>query len=98
MIKIGHVSDVDKFTVPDCIKFDVITVLMTLDECYGAKRNIDSDMGGFIVICSNSEQLNVPYLDLNSDIAEYTEVIGDYTKSLYISGSERNIVVYRKLN
>ena len=38
MIKIGHVSDIDKFTVPDCIKFDVITVLMTLDECYGAKR------------------------------------------------------------
>ena len=98
MIKIGNVSDVDKFTVPDCIKFDVITVLMTLDECYGTKRDIDSDMGGFVVICSNSEQLNIPYLDLNSDIAEYTEVIGDYAKSLYISGSERNIIVYRELN
>lgn len=98
MIKIGHVSDIDKFTVPNCIKFDVITVLTTLDECYGTKRNIDSDMGGFVVICSNSERLNVPYLDLNSDTCEYTEVIGDYTKSLYISGSERNIVVYRKSN
>ena len=96
MIKMGHVSDIDKFTVPDCIKFDVITVLTTLDECYGAKRDIDSDMGGFVVICSNSEQLTVPYLDLNSDTYEYTEVIVDYTKSLYISGSERNIVVYRK--
>ena len=98
MIKFGHVSDVGKFTVPNCIKSDVITVLMTLDECYGANRNVDSDMGGFVVICSNSEQLTIPYLDLSSDIAEYTEIIGNYVKSLYISGTERNIVVYRELN
>ena len=98
MIKLGHVSDVDIFTVPDCVKSDVITVLMTLDECYGAKRNIDSDMGGFVVICSNSEQLTIPYLDLSSDIAEYTEIIGNYVKSLYISGAERNIIIYRELN
>ena len=96
MIKIGHVADIKNNTqIPESIKSDVISVLMILDECYGSNRNIDSDMGGFVVICTNSEQLDIPYFD-NYDIAEYTEIVGDYEKSLYISGTERNVVVYRK--
>jgi len=95
MIKIGHVADIKNDTqIPESIKSDVISVLMILDECYGSNRNIDSDMGGFVVICENSEQFDIPYFDI-SDVAEYTEIVGDYEKSLYISGTERNVVVYR---
>ena len=73
MIKIGHVADIKNDTqIPESIKSDVISVLMILDECYGSNRNIDSDMGGFVVICTNSEQLDIPYFD-SYDIAEYTE-------------------------
>ena len=32
------------------------------------------------------------------DKAEYSETIGQYQKSLYISGTERNIIIYRCLN
>ena len=47
------VGDINAFTVPDCIKSDVFSILTTLDECYGANRDINSDMGGFVVICDN---------------------------------------------
>ena len=45
MIKLGHVADIDNFAVPDCIKSDVLSILTILDECYGANRDINSDMG-----------------------------------------------------
>ena len=96
MIKLGHVTDIDNFTVPDCIKSDILSILTTLDECYGANRDINSDMGGFVVICDNSDILNIPHFDITTEIAEYSETIGNYEKSLFISGTERNIVIYRK--
>ena len=96
MIQLGHVTDIDNFTVPDCIKSDVLSILTILDECYGANRDINSDMGGFIVICDNSDILNIPHFDITTEIAEYSETIGNYEKSLFISGTERNIVIYRK--
>lgn len=96
MIKLGHVADIDTFTVPDCIKSDVFSILTTLDKCYGANRDINSDMGGFVVICDNSDILNIPHFDITTEVAEYSETIGNYEKSLFISGTERNIVIYRK--
>ena len=96
MIKLGHVTDIDNFTVPDCIKSDILSILTTLDECYGANRDINSDMGGFVVICDNSDILNIPHFDITTEVAEYSETIGNYEKSLFISGTERNIVIYRK--
>ena len=96
MIKLGHVTDIDNFNVPDCIKSDVFSILTTLDECYGANRDINSDMGGFVVICDNSDILNIPHFDITTEVAEYSETIGNYEKSLFISGTERNIVIYRK--
>ena len=96
MIKLGHVTDIDNFNVPDCIKSDVLNILTTLDACYGANRDTNSDMGGFVVICDNSDILNIPHFDITAEIAEYSETIGNYEKSLFISGTERNIVIYRK--
>ena len=70
MIKLGHVADIDNFAVPDCIKSDVLSILTILDECYGANRDINSDMGGFVVICDNSDILNIPHFDITAEIAE----------------------------
>ena len=98
MIKIGCLKDIDDVSVPICIIDSVREDLKTLDYCYGENRDIDKDMGGFIIICEKYERLHIPNFDESIDKAEYTENVGQYHKSLYISGSERNIIIYRCLN
>lgn len=98
MIKLGHIEDMDDILIPRCIINEVKEDLESLDYYYGEYRDIDKDMGGFIVICEKYEMLNIPNFNENIDKAEYTENIGQYQKSLYISGTERNIIVYRCLN
>ena len=97
MIKIGHVKDIDDY-IPICIISDVKEELESLDYYYGEDRDIDKDMGGFIVICGKHEVLNIPNFNENISKAEYTESTEQYQKSLYISGTERNIIIYRCLN
>lgn len=98
MIKLGHIKDADAVSLPMCIDNSVREDLKMLDCYYGEDRDIDRDMGGFVVICDGYEELRVQSFDINTEIPEYTERIGDYEKSLYISGTERNIVIYRCLN
>lgn len=98
MIKIGHIKDIDDVPIPSCIIDSVREDLESLDYYYGENRDIDKDMGGFIIICAKFETLHVPNFDENIGEAEYTESIGQYQKSLYISGTERNIIIYRCLN
>ena len=99
MLKIGRIKDIDREEdIPNDIKKSVIDDLEALDYYYGIDRDVDKDMGGFVVICSKNEPLNIPDFDVTTDVAEYSEKVGNYEKSLYISGSERNIIIYRKLN
>ena len=99
MLKIGRIKDIDRVEdIPETIKKSVIDDLEALDYYYGIDRDVDKDMGGFVVICSKNEPLNIPDFDTDTEIAEYSEKVGNYEKSLYISGSERNIIIYRKLN
>lgn len=98
MIKIGHLKDIDNVSVPMCIIDCVQEDLEALDYYYGENRNIDKDMGGFVIICDKYEILHIPNFDENIDKTEYTENLGHYQKSLYIAGAERNIIVYRCLN
>ena len=97
MIKIGRLIDVDNVErIPQSIKNNVLEDLETLDYYYGDKRNVDSDMGGFVVICEKSDVVDIPNFDLKNDVPEYVEKLGDWTKMLFISGMERNIIVYQK--
>ena len=95
MLKLGHLKDVDRYSIPQCITKKVIEDLKTLDDWYGEDRDIDNDMGGFVVICGKYEVLHIPNFEENIEEAEYIQNLGEYQKALYISGSERNIIIYR---
>lgn len=70
-----------------------------LNESYGANRNIDNDLGGYIVIVENIVDIEILKQDkLKSLISEYTDIIEcseevNWTSSLFLLSSDFSIVV-----
>lgn len=70
-----------------------------LNENYGADRDIELDLGGYIVIAENIVDIEVLKQDkLQGLVPEYTDVIEvvngeNYTSSLYLLSSDYAIVV-----
>ncbi|WP_373205885.1 hypothetical protein [Clostridium tertium] len=70
-----------------------------LDQNYGVERNIESDLGGYILIVENAVDIQMLKQDkLKGLIPEYTDVIEvsngrNYTTSLYLLSSDFSILV-----
>ena len=98
MIKIGTKKDLYKIVhLPMNVRTSICEDIKILDENYGESRNIDTDMGGFVVICDKDEELNICNFNKNTDVFEVSQEICPYTRKHYISGTERNIVIYEKM-
>ena len=98
MIKIGRMIDVDSVDeIPKEIEKAVLEDLETFDWYYGGNRDIDMDMGWFVVICGKNEEIEISDFDLETDVPEYEDKINGWTKRLFISGSERNIIIYQEM-
>ena len=97
MIKLGTVSELHKIKhLPNDIQKAICEDISILDSYYGKDRNIDADMGGFVVICNADDELNIQNFNKDFEQPEYTQRICPYTKKLYISGTERNIIIYER--
>lgn len=97
MIKVGTKKDLYKIAhLPINVRKSITDDVMILDENYGENRNIDTDMGGFVVICDSDEELNICNFDKNFASFESLQEICPYTRKHYISGTERNIVIYER--
>lgn len=97
MIKIGTKKDLYKIAhLPINVQKSITDDVMILDENYGENRNIDTDMGGFIVVCEKDEELNICNFEKNFDVFESLQEICPYTRKHYISGTERNIIIYER--
>ena len=70
-----------------------------MNENYGVNRNIEADLGGYIVIAENIVYIEVLKQDkLQSVIPEYTNIIEcsegvNWTSSLFLFSSDYVIVV-----
>ena len=70
-----------------------------LDDNYGANRNIDNDLGGYVFIAENIVVIEMlKQGKLLGLIPEYTDVIGcsegvNWTSSLFLLSSDFSIVV-----
>ena len=70
-----------------------------LNENYGGKRDIESDLGGYVIIAENIVDIEILKQDkLQGLVPEYTDVIEvmngeNYTSSLYLLSSDFSIVV-----
>jgi hypothetical protein len=81
MIKIGLQRDIYKLqNLPPEVVSTVSKVTSTLEEYYGTDRNIDKDMGGYLLILENEkdfQQLNNELcIDVKNDaIPEFVDLI-----------------------
>ena len=98
MIKVGTKKDLYKIAhLPKNIQTAICEDIKILDENYGENRNVDADMGGFVVICNSSEELNICNFDKKIALFESIQEICPYTRKHYISGTERNIIIYERM-
>jgi len=98
MIKIGTKNDLDKiYHLPLHVQNAICEDIEILDCSYGADRNIDVDMGGFVVVCDKDENLHIDNFEKDFDTPEYIQEICPYKKMLFISGTERNIIIYEHM-
>jgi hypothetical protein len=99
MIKLGtekellKISNLNK-TMQKSIQSDI----KILDENYGINRDIDKDLGGYVVILDVAEditELNKSIkLSIKEDIFEYAIIVDNYIKALYILSSDFAVVLY----
>ena len=70
-----------------------------LNENYGADRDIESDLGGYVVIAENIVDIEILKQDkLKGLVPEYTDIIEcsegvNWTSSLFLLSSDFSIVV-----
>ena len=78
---------------------NVRKTITTLNENYGKLRNVDYDLGGYVLIAENIVDIEVLKKDiLKNTIPEYIDVIEckegvNYTSSLFLLSSDFSIVV-----
>lgn len=85
------------------LEFNVISAiedqLKTLDESYGAERNIDTDLGGYVLVLETKEDvIKVKENILKDIIEEYVDDIEckggkQYCLSLFLLSSDYAVVV-----
>ena len=85
--------------IPSEVIESIKVTIDILNENYGVDRDIDADLGGYIVIAENIVDIEVLKQDkLQGLVPEYTDVIEcsrgiNYTSVLYILSSDVSIVV-----
>ena len=74
-------------------------IRVILNEAYGEDRNVESDLGGYVLIAENIVDIEILKQDkLQCLVPEYTDLIEvmngeNYTSSLYLLSSDFSIVV-----
>lgn len=92
-----EIKELRKFSI-EVIK-SIFETIEILDENYGADRNVDNDLGGYVLVVENIVDIEILKQDkLKGLVAEYTDVIEssegvNWTSSLFLLSSDFAIVV-----
>lgn len=92
-----EVEELKKFSTE--VINSILKDIQILNENYGEERDIDNDLGGYIIIAENIVDIEILKQDkLQCLVPEYTDVIEvingeNYTSSLYLLSSDFSIVV-----
>ncbi|WP_111937902.1 hypothetical protein [Clostridium paraputrificum] len=99
MRKVSKVSNLTEMNLDSKVVSTIEEKLSILDENYGLERDIDTDLGGYIVIAENIVDIQILKQDkLQGLIPEYTDIIEcsegvNWTSSLFLISSDYAIVV-----
>jgi hypothetical protein len=99
MIKLGTANEIDKIShLSEEMKKSIQEDIKILDDNYGSIRDIDKDLGGYVVILDESKDIlelnNAIKPSLNEAIFEYAKLVDGYLKALYMLSSDFGIIVY----
>ena len=99
MRKVSKVSDLIGMELEDNIISAIEEQINILDESYGAERNIDADLGGYVLVLETKEDVIEAKENILKDIiAEYVDGIEceggkQYCLSLFLLSSDYALVV-----
>ncbi len=99
MRKVSKVNGLNGLELEHNITSVIEEQLNILDESYGTDRNVEADLGGYIVILENRKDIRVLKQDkLQWVVPEYTDLIEckegvNWTSSLFLLSSDYSIVV-----
>ena len=85
--------------IPSEVIESMKVTIAILNESYGANRNIEADLGGYVVIAENIVDIEILKQDkLQGLIPKYTDIIEcsegvNWTSSLFLLSSDFSIVV-----
>ena len=85
--------------IPSEVIESMKVTIAILNESYGANRNIEADLGGYVVIAENIVDIEILKQDkLQGLVPEYTDIVEcsegvDWTSSLFLLSSDYAIVV-----
>ena len=99
MIKIAHKTEVEtlKLLPLELIEI-VVQIAIILDDNYGVERNVDNDLGGYILIAEVAEDVETikQLIDFQHMLPEYVDLIccsdvENYTSSLFLVSNDYSI-------
>lgn len=104
----GGIAMLELATVKDMVKIEnnalplkesVKVVLEILDNNYGENRDIKLDLGGYVIVIEDEqdlEELNNIHIDVNTAIPEFVDIIGnkEYVNVLLILSSDYAISLF----
>lgn len=101
MIKVGKINDliINKDKYDEKILMEIEHNIEILSKNYGEGRDIDNDLGGYVVIAENIVDIEIlKQGKLQGLIPEYTDIIEssegvNWTSSLFLLSSDFAIVV-----
>ncbi|MEO2506411.1 hypothetical protein ABHA01_01330 [Clostridium paraputrificum] len=99
MRKVSKVNDLIEMKLEVNVISIIKEQLNILDENYGADRDINNDLGGYVLIAENILDIQIVKQDkLKDSIPEYTDIIKcsegvNWTSSLFLISSDYSIVV-----
>ena len=99
MRKVSKVSDLTEINLDSKVISTIEEQLSILDENYGLERDIDTDLGGYVLVAENIIDIEILKQDkLQGLIPEYTDIIEcsegvNWTSSLFLLSSDYAIVV-----
>lgn len=90
MIKLGKIKDlIDVRNLPKPVEEKVVEVLKILDDVYGEERDIDKDLGGYVLVIEENtdvEKLTQHFIDIAYDEPEWVDEILDENKEAWNQG------------
>ncbi|MEX0052481.1 hypothetical protein AB2T85_17830 [Clostridium butyricum] len=102
MIKIYKKEQLEKLKTkyPKEILKEAEEIIVLLDDNYGDSRDVDKDLGGYIVLLESKEDVaEIKANSIKGLLPEYTDIIKsddgiDYYSSLFLLSNDYSIVVF----